>query len=380
MTSTAPTQGVLEIDLDAVAENWRRFADLGAAEAAATVKANAYGLGAERVVARLRREGARTFFVATLVEAMRLLPSAGADARFYVLDGFPAAQRSEVDLRRVSPVLSAPEAVRDWLSAARADGDASRPIRAALQVETGMNRLGLTADEARSALSEAADGRVEIDLVMSHLAAADEPNHPMNARQREAFDALLPVVRATAPSARISLSATGGALLGPEHGYDLVRVGVGLFGGMPFADARPAVALSAPLLRVWTVEPGDSSGYGASWTATRPTRLATAAIGYADGLPRALSGRGRARVGAAPAPFIGRVSMDLVTLDVTGAPSAAVGDRAEFLSFDKSSGLTVDAMAEAANTIGYEVLTRLDAAGRLARRFIDRGDADGGPG
>jgi alanine racemase len=223
---------------------------------------------------------------------------------------------------------------------------AGRPC--ALQVDSGMNRLGLEPDELEAALPLVP--RLAPGLLLSHLACADEPDHAMNAAQAAAFEALA----ARLPGVRRSLAATGGILLGPRFHHDLTRPGVGLYGGQPFAGARPVVTLALPVIQVRAVAPGEIVGYGAAWTASAPARIATVAAGYADGLLRAIGG-GRVALyaGDTACPLVGRVSMDLITVDVSGL--AEVPDHLEILKARQ----TVDDLARAAGSIGYEVLTSL---------------------
>lgn len=371
----------MDVDLDAIVRNWRGLAAKTSARVGAAVKANAYGLGVAQAAPALDRAGCRDYFVAVLSEAIELsdILSAAApgepldDRRIYVLNGFtPTASGVAACDRagpRIAPVISSLTAWRAWADVWHIQG--SRPPVAALQVETGMNRLGATAAEIQAL--EAGDLPENAALlVMSHLASADDPDSAQNAAQRTAFDAALAQLRPKFPSLAASLSATGGELLDPALHYDLVRAGIGLYGAAPFGDADPVVELSAPILRVWDVEPGAQVGYNATWTAQTPTRLATAAIGYADGLPRALSNVGRSHVQGVPAPIVGRVSMDLTVLDVSDPRiTPRVGDRAIFLAHGSNAPreLSVDAMASLADTIGYEILTRLGAAPRVARRY-----------
>ncbi len=350
------SDATLEIDLSAITANWRALDALGPAVTGAAVKADGYGLGAAEVARALHQEGCRRFFVATLSEAAALDAALAArEAVIHVLNGFaPADAPQHVPPGRLVPVLSTFEAAQLWSRSAP-----SAPV--ALQLETGMNRLGIDPGDwqALAALST----RLSVDLLMSHLACSDEPEHLLNLRQKERFDAALEMLRPAFPDARASLAATGGALLGPDFAYDLVRPGIGLYGGLPFANARAAVELSAPLIRVWSVREGEASGYGATWTARRDSVLATIPLGYADGIPRVLSGVGMAHVNGDPAPFAGRVSMDLIVLDVTECGIVATGDRAWLLD----DTLTVDRMADAASTIGYEILTKLGY--RAERRY-----------
>lgn len=349
----------LTIDLAAIAANWRHFAAIGPAEAAAVVKADAYGCGAAAVGPALRRAGCAQFFVATGPEARALRralapvdATLGAEAAIYVLGGPREPDWPEAN---AWPVISS---AADLDLALRRGG----PQPCALQLETGMNRLGLTAAE-QAAILAAPPAGLDVRLVMSHFAAADEPESDLTALQAGAFAGQVPEFRAAFPEARFSLAATAGSLADPSHHYDLIRPGVGLFGGLPFAAARPAVRLEAPILRVWPVEAGERSGYGGTWRAARPSTLATIPVGYADGVHRALSNRGEARVNGRIVPFAGRVSMDLIVLDVTEAGAVAPGDAATLLD----ETLTVDRMAENAGTIGYEILTSLGR--RYERRY-----------
>jgi alanine racemase len=226
----------------------------------------------------------------------------------------------------------------------------------ALQIDSGMNRLGLEPAEIERLQPDFA--RLAPRLVISHLACADEPGHQMNAAQRAAFMAM----RTLLPGVRWSLAATGGILLGPDFHFDLTRPGVGLYGGLPFTGARAVVTLSLPVVQVRDVAPGETVGYGAAWTATRPSRIATLAAGYADGLIRRI-GESDATVfaGATSCPLVGRISMDLAAADVTDLP--VVPDGLEILGHHQS----VDALAKAAGTIGYEILTAL--GGRYERHY-----------
>ena len=359
--------GRLTVDLAAIAANWRALdaASPPTVETAAVVKADGYGCGAAQVGPALAAAGARTFFVAQPAEGAALRAALGPGPVIYVLAGFPVAPPSgprtpppahpapggpragpasmwhEADLR---PVLGAPEQVAAW-----ADRGPS-----ALQIDTGMNRLGLEAAEL-SAVG-VPDGAA---LVLSHMACADEPDHPMNRAQAAEMWRL-----AGGLGRPLSLAATGGTLLGADFHFDMVRPGIGLFGGLPFADARQVVTLEVPILQVRDVAPGEAVGYGATWRARRPSRVATLSAGYADGLHRLLSNRAVAPLDGIPCRFAGRVSMDLIGLDVTEAPAARAGGWVEILGPRQS----VDALAAACDTIGYEVLAALGS--RYERRWI----------
>lgn len=351
------SQAVLTIDLTALVANWRMLAARAApAECAAVVKADAYGTGLEEAVRALSQAGCRTFFVAHASEARRARAVLGAgDARIYALNGLlqDAAVTQALLACDARPIIGSPEEWSAWT--AHAPG---RPC--ALHIDTGMNRLGASADEAR-AIAAHADARL-IDLVMSHFVASEEPANPINARQIAAFDALRPLLA----HARASLANSSGIFLPARPHYDLVRPGFALYGGNPTPGApnpmQPVVTLEAPILRVRPVPAGATAGYNATWTAQRDSVLAVIGAGYADGILRSASGAhghrgGEAIIGGVRCPFVGRVSMDLIVIDATQAPAHAVkpGAIARVLGPE----ITVDDLAERAGTIGYEVLTSL---------------------
>ena len=333
----------LTIDLAALAANWQALAARApGARPGAVVKADAYGLGAAQVAPALYAVGARDFFVAQAAEGRAIRPLLPGDARIFVLSGHMPGE----GLDGLIPVLnSAAQFFRD--RALRPRGDF------AIQLDTGMNRLGLEPAEWAALRAEAlaaptATGRGP-SLVMSHLACADEPDHPANAAQLRAFRSMTEGV-----AAPLSLSATGGVLLGRDYHFGVTRPGIGLYGGEPFADARPVVTLSLDVVQARWVEPGETVGYGCAWTAPRRSRIATLSAGYADGLPRALGGKPVMLWAAgAAAPMVGRVSMDLITVDVTDLPE--VPDTMEIINAAQG----VDALAALAGTIGYEILTAL---------------------
>jgi alanine racemase len=361
-SATAGHGALLSIDLDALAANWRLLdSRAGAAECAAVVKADAYGTGIERAVPALSNAGCRTFFVAHLSEARRLRAVA-PEAVLYVLNGFPpgaAAAYAAIDAR---PVLGSLEEVDEW----RAVGGP-----AALHVDTGMNRLGLTLDEFAGAVAQGRFGNAMPSLVMSHFVSAEENAAPVTARQIAAFakaHALLPGVPA-------SLCNSSGLFLPDPPLHALARPGYALYGGNPTPGhanpMRPVVRLEAMVMQVREVASGDTIGYNAQWTARRPTRIATLSIGYADGWLRSQSATddhagGLALINGRPCPFAGRVSMDLITVDATDLPPGAVkrGDTAVLLG----DGITVDDVAVRAGTNGYEILT--DLGRRYARHYI----------
>lgn len=340
--------GILTIDLDAIATNWRALAKLSQGQTGAVVKANAYGCGAAEIAARLAREGARCFFVATAEEGAIVRKTLGQGPEINIFSGHMATDTALIRDLVLTPMLNSPE------QAAR--HRAALPDRAyGMQLDTGMNRLGMEAPEWAAARAELEAG--PLTLVMSHLACADEPDHPLNAAQLAAF-----VQMTAGVSAPRSLSATGGILLGRDYHFDLTRPGVGLYGGAPFSNAQAVLALSLPVVQVRDVAPGETVGYAASFTATRPTKIATVSAGYADGLIRQMSGKAQLYAGDTACPLAGRVSMDLLTVDVTDLPE--IPDHLDILCAHQG----VDDLAAVAGTIGYEILTSLGR--RYERRYL----------
>ncbi|TPE50746.1 alanine racemase [Amaricoccus solimangrovi] len=333
----------LTIDLDAIASNWRALASIAGprVETAAVLKADAYGLGADRVGPALAAAGARSFFVALAEEGAALRAALGPGPSIRVLGGLMPGDAALCREATLTPCLNSPAQLAEF--------EAELPgARCALQIDSGMRRLGFAPAELT-----ACAGRLRAlrpDLVMSHLACADVPGHPCNAVQLDRFtegSALFPGVPR-------SLAATPGTLLGPAWHFDLVRPGIGLFGGLPFAAALPVVRLALPVIQTRAVAPGEPVGYGAAWTAERPSVVATVSGGYADGLLRAIASGGVALyAGETACPLIGRVSMDLLTVDVTDL--AEVPAELEILNAHQG----VDDLARAAGTIGYEILTSL---------------------
>ena len=345
---------ILSIDLDAITANWRALDRLSApqTQTGAVVKADAYGLGAGRVARALAQAGARRFFVAVAEEGAKLRQILGPGPQICVLGGHMAGDTEMIGNLALTPMLNSLDQLTRHFEALP-----GHPF--GIQLDTGMNRLGLEPAEWEAVAAIALSAGP--DFVMSHLACADEPDHPMNARQLDTF---LAMTEGTGIAR--SLSATGGILLGPEYHFELTRPGIGLYGGLPFAAAKPVVRLAFPVIQVRDVAPGESVGYGASWVAPRPSRIATAAAGYADGLLRSLSGKATLYADGRPVPLVGRVSMDLLTIDVTGLDRDP--DSLELLGAAQG----VDALAEVAGTIGYEILTSLGP--RYGRRY-NRGTA-----
>lgn len=354
-------RAVLTINLSALRANWRALnIQSGKAECAGVIKANAYGLGIDQITRALVAEGCRTFFVATLSEA-RVVRNTAPGVVIYVLDGLlpgAAPHYAGFDLR---PCLSSLGEVREW--AAYCDA-MKRRLPAAIHLDTGMNRLGLPQAELDQLAGpeRAVLDHFEVALVMSHLACADEPGNPMNPMQRARFDEM----RRRLPDAPASLANSGGTFLGPEYHYDLVRPGIALYGGRAFEGTenpmRWVVQLQARILQVREIGSGEPIGYGATFLTERPSRIATLACGYADGFLRALSGpSGKpgpvGYIGEYPVPVVGRVSMDLISVDVTDVPPSLAlrGAWVEVMG----ARTTIDDLTDRAGTIGYELLTRL---------------------
>lgn len=341
------TAATLTIDLDAIAANWRALDAKTNVETAAVVKANGYGCGVGRVGSRLAREGARRFFVAVAEEGAELRQALGPGPEINVFSGHMPGDTDMIgDLGLVPMINSLDQMLRHL--------EALPDAPFGIQLDTGMNRLGMEPAEW-AALREIAIGQ-NLTLIMSHLACADDPDHPMNPHQLQMFREMTDGM--VVPR---SLAATGGILLGPEYHFDLTRPGVGLYGGQPFDDAQPVAHISVPVIQIRDVDAGETVGYGNTWTAPAPARIATIAAGYADGVIRAMGPKTHVWVGGTPCKVVGRVSMDLIGVDVTGVqpePRAV-----ELLGHHN----TVDVLADAAGTIGYEILTSL--GGRYRRRY-----------
>lgn len=354
---------LLTVDLGAIAANWKALAEIASpAEASAVVKADAYGLGLDKVAPALAAAGAKTFFVAQPPEGAALRRILGPEPAIYVFNGFTPYDLEVYASNDLRPVLNSLDQIRALQAALYAFEGVPK---VGLHIESGINRLGLTTVNLQELKAAGLSG-IEVTLIMSHLACADAPEEEMNPRQRAAFDERSALLKDIAPNAQRALSATGGILLGPEYHFDLVRPGIGLYGAMPFADARRVATLEAPILQLRDVAIGETVGYGASWTATRPSRIGVLPLGYADGFFRTLSGTAMQvfHKGVA-APVVGRVSMDMITVDFTDVPEAAAGDMVEVFGPHQS----VDEIAAHIGTIGYEVLTAL--GGRYARRYIE---------
>lgn len=341
----------LSIDLDALTANWRALDRLSGpgVQTAAVVKADAYGLGAARVVRALAQVGARRFFVALAEEGAAVRQALGPGPQINILSGHMAGDTEMLHDLDLTPMLNSLEQITRHLEALP-----GHPF--GVQLDTGMNRLGVEAAEWQAV----APILLEADpvMLMSHLACADEPDHPMNLRQLEMFHEMT-----DGTGLPRSFAATGGILLGPQYHFDLTRPGIGLYGGRPFELASRVVTLSLPVIQTRDVAPGESVGYGNAWEAEVPSVIATLAAGYADGLLRALGNGAVLWDGDTPCPIVGRVSMDMITVDVTHLKE--VPKALDILGPHQ----TVDDIADVAGTIGYEILTSLGP--RYSRRYLE---------
>ncbi len=362
-TLSRPT---LTIDLANLVANYRRIrAELSTrSEAAAVVKADCFGLGLGPVVEALSGAGCRTFFVARLDEALAVRALAPG-ARVVVFDGVLRGQEVDLVAHDILPVVNTLDQLDRWRRWAERQ---RQHLRTALHVDTGMTRLGLDRDEWNrlSTDRQLLEG-LRLELLLSHLASADEADTQQNELQLQRFLA----VRRDLPDVPASLANSAGVFLGPDYHFDLVRPGFALYGGHPQPERLapnpmlPVVTLEAPIVQIRRAEPGDTIGYGASHRVDRASVIATVGLGYADGFLRSGSNRSSVVIAGVSAPIVGRVSMDLITVDVTdlepstlyeGAPVEVIGPTR-----------TVDAVAADAGTIGYEVLTSLGH--RFARRY-----------
>lgn len=338
--------GRLTIDLDAVVANWRALDGMTNCKTAAVVKANGYGLGAENVGKALFKAGARTFFVAVAEEAAVLREALGQGPEISVFSGHMPGDTDMIRELNLTPMLNSLDQVTHHFETLP-----GHPF--GIQLDTGMNRLGMEPQEWTAVADIVLPQNPT--LIMSHLACADEPDHPMNPYQLDMFRKMTDGVAVPR-----SLAATGGILLGPDYHFDLTRPGIGLYGGHPFAEASAVVALDLPVIQIRDIAQGEVVGYGNSWQAERPSKIATVSGGYADGIFRILSDKALLYHGDTPCKLVGRVSMDLLTIDVTDLPEPPQ----KLTLLGPQQG--VDDLAALGKTIGYEVLTQL--GGRYARR------------
>lgn len=358
---------MLTIDLDALAANWKFYAERVApsgSEAAAVVKAQSYGLDAAHVAPALARAGCETFYVATIDEGIRLRAVLGPTLAIHVLNGLMDGAEREFIAHHLVPVLNSLGEIDAWRAFCNAVG---KPLACCLHVDTGMSRLGLDEREFNLVADNPEHlAGLKLAYVLSHLAISEAPEHPYNTRQLTRFKGILKRL----PSTRASFANSSGVFLGPEYFFDQVRAGVALYGVNPTPHVanpmKQVVRLQAKILQTRTIDTPQGVGYGATHQAAERERIATIATGYADGYPRSLSSVGDAYIGELKAPIIGRISMDLTTIDVTHIPEALTrpGQLVDLIGPYN----TVDDVAAKAGTIGYEILTSLGS--RFHRVYV----------
>lgn len=337
----------LTIDLSALCENWHALDSLTTCETAAVVKADGYGLGANRCARALNHAGVSRFFVASCEEGTNLRQALGPDPEINVYSGHMPGDADMISDMNLTPMLNnADQMLRHF------EALPSAPF--GVQLDTGMNRLGVEPAEW-AALRDIALTRGPT-LLMSHLACADDPENPMNQHQLAVFHDMTDGLNVPR-----SLAATGGILLGQDYHFDLTRPGIGLYGGMPFAAALDVAQLDIPVIQIRDLEIGETVGYSNTWTAERPSRIATLAAGYADGIIRSMGPQVWVHANGEPCKVVGRISMDMIAVDITD-----LGEEPTNLQV-LGPHQSVDTLADAAGTIGYEILTSLGA--RYGRRY-----------
>ncbi len=364
-------EALLTVDLGAIRHNWQLLQDRVGPDcvSAAVVKASAYGLGVEHVAPALYQQGCRIFFVATVSEGVALRKALAADTTIYILDGLrPGAERYCIE-HSLIPVLFTLPQLRRWRQATAIN---SAPC--ALKFNSGMNRLGLNEGElAELCAEDELLASLHIQLFMSHLACADQPEHPLNRKQLERFTQALVTIRERIPNIKASLANSSGIFLGAEYHFDLVRPGAALYGVNPclseVSPVRSVVTVRLPVVQIKTVQAGESVGYGADYILPHHARLAVVLGGYADGLHRAIAGQGKGWVGDIDVPLVGRVSMDSMVFDVSAVAESVLPSEGEGYIELLGDHQDVDVLSAAAKTIGYEILTSL--GDRYERTYVN---------
>ena len=343
-------QSILTINLQSIAENWRRLDRKSSltAETGAVLKADSYGLGTNTVAPYLAQAGVKTFFVALAEEGMELRKLVSEKIRIFILSGYLKGDKSLMTEYDLIPVLVSKEQFARFI-------DDLPHHKFGLQLDSGMNRLGMEPAHFQEIKKKII--AMNPELIMSHLSCAEEKVHAMNMTQLQNFRTMTMGIKNP-----LSLAATGGIVLGNDFHFDLCRPGIGLFGGFPFEEAVPVIALKIPVIQVQKVSKGEGIGYSMAWVASKDTILATIAAGYADGLLRSLSNNSIVYANNTPCPVVGRVSMDLITVDVTGLQE--IPDYFEILGPYQ----TIDDLAHQASTIGHEILTSLGH--RYIREYV----------
>ena len=329
----------LMIDLGAIQTNWRNLNSMGPAETAAVIKADGYGLGVARVAKALASIGASSFFVAVAEEGSAVRKVVGNEAKIFIFSGHMVGDTQNIRDHDLIPLINSVDQLLFHL-----DSLHNHPF--GIQLDTGMNRLGLEPKEWQTVRELAL--QLKPKLIMSHLACADDRDHVMNSQQLKLFLELTNDI--TIPK---SLAATGGIMLGQRYHFDLTRPGIGLYGGLPFEDAKTVVSLDIPVIQIRDVAAGESVGYGNAWRAPDQRKIATISAGYADGISRAMGSNTYLFSADTKCPVVGRISMDLIGVDVSEL--AEPPKKLSLLNLTQN----IDQLAASAGTIGYEVLTSL---------------------
>ncbi|WP_086933233.1 alanine racemase [Agarilytica rhodophyticola] len=366
--------GELSVDLRAIADNWRYIAGKLHTDThcGAVVKANAYGLGVDRIAPKIYEAGCRNFFVANLKEAIQLQSLLGPDALIFVLSGCIAGAEETFVERNIIPVIVSYSMLTRWVTALRKLGDNSANAQAVLKVDTGMGRLGLEATDFNRLLEDDVLFReAKITYLMSHLACADDTDHNLNALQIARFNDMYTALKAKGFDVKTSLANSAGIFLGEHTHGDIVRPGIALYGGNPglkINPMQPVVGLSLPILQIRHLVAGEAIGYGATRRFDENRVIAIASGGYADGIMRSLGNKGWGFLAGHKVPIVGRISMDSTMFDITDVPSASdihEGAAIEILG----ENVSIDDLARAAGTISYEILTSFGA--RYQRCYLD---------
>ena len=360
----------LTIDLNAVRANYVAISShVAPAKCGVVLKADAYGLGASEIAKTLVEEGCRHFFVAHLSEAFLLFETVGAGNRIFILNGLEPGCEPACAHWGFIPVLNSSSQITRWRTLARHKG---HPLAAAVQIDTGMSRLGIDVETATMLMAEPklAD-ELSLELIMTHLSCADQTDHPVNESQLTKFLGIISL----ADGIPASIANSAGSFL-PGFGFDMVRAGIGLFGGLPQTQLRPVINLDVRVIQIRDVPRGTGVGYGHDHITSGISRLATIAMGYADGIPRSLSGKGAAFYNGIRLPMVGRISMDSLTIDISGLPESALCE-GDFVEIIGSSQSLCD-IARDAETIPYEILVRLGS--RHQRVYLNNGSTDIRPG
>ncbi|MEM9013796.1 MAG: alanine racemase [Pseudomonadota bacterium] len=357
MSEHSPVSPVLHVDLGAIVENYQKLRGVAPGRCGAVVKADAYGLGMIPVAKNLMSAGCTDFFVATPSEG-KVLREAAPDAVIYVFQGLLQGTEHVYREARLNPVINTQEELRRWASA-------SPPRGAALHFDTGINRLGISTEEiAEIAIAPDILEMAGVSILMTHMACADDPDNPANTAQLRKFN----TVSSRFPNLETSIGNCAALLAAPEFAGDLARPGIGLYGGNPFSTRdnpmAPVVRLTAPIIQMRDLSAGERIGYGGAFAAEKDMRIATVSIGYADGVRRAVAGKGAVMANDERAPILGRISMDSIVIDVTGAAfdGLVVGDEVELIG-----DISVDEVAAWADTIPYEILTGIGP--RVLRQY-----------